>query len=596
MAKQWQQIDKLIKEAEQDYLKSVPKPSKAEQQRLKAQHSDPFMYRQDLNIEGYDAVYFHIKKYLEDRGVVWDDALKDRIVTYFAKRHPIKSRTEYVTAGIKDSTDVFGFSISSDVYKKQQELFDENKGSETITKEQAVSLGAQTLLNPLSYIPIGKGATLASVFGYSLYESIFSSNTSKNLTAGNPIVAPEWMYKQRGINSFCNSDEVKLKSSYNWAIKNAKNYEKLRDSLYAENKDVYKRKDGTTGSVKELDLRAKEYRLFANQCKHALGMNDIKSELPVDVSKLSNCSDQELQNAANFVNRKLEWCQSKAQEKVKKNEFEWKDKKGKVHTILEYDILLKEYSNYGKAVQKEIDVRIARQQEELEQQQRQQVYSSVPNTSYQTEQRQQNSEAQSNVTSKTEKQWGGLLDTLGLSGFGDVTNNLGYVFSILPDILCAMFTGQMDKLKLKDNILPIASILMGMFISNPILKMMMIGLGGANLLNKGVHEAMEKEDEQQQRNSGRVYKYDTLTPEPLNKRVSSPEVNGDIVVMQIDGKPYCVTIDANTASLYKQGMIPLNNLCNKIVSIYDRQGESQSAQQSQNIAITETQERSRGLR
>ena len=126
MAKQWQQIDKLIKEAEQDYLKSVPKPSKAEQQRLKAQHSDPFLYRQDLNIEGYDAVYFHIKKYLEDRGVVWDDALKDRIVTYFAKQHPIKSRSEYVTAGIKDG--ITYFSINSEVYKKQQDLYDERKG------------------------------------------------------------------------------------------------------------------------------------------------------------------------------------------------------------------------------------------------------------------------------------------------------------------------------------------------------------------------------------------------------------------------------------------------------------------------------------
>ena len=67
---------------------------------------------------------------------------------------------------------------------------------------------------------------------------------------------------------------------------------------------------------------------------------------------------------------------------------------------------------------------------------------------------------------------------------GDISKNLGYVLAMLPDILVGMFTGRTKSLDLGDNVLPIASIVAGIFIKNPILKMMMIGLGGANLLNK----------------------------------------------------------------------------------------------------------------
>ena len=89
-----------------------------------------------------------------------------------------------------------------------------------------------------------------------------------------------------------------------------------------------------------------------------------------------------------------------------------------------------------------------------------------------------------------ENGWGNFFSTLGLSGMGDISKNLGYVLAMLPDILVGMFTGRTKSLDLGDNVLPIASIVAGIFIKNPILKMMMIGLGGANLLNKAGHEAL----------------------------------------------------------------------------------------------------------
>ena len=79
----------------------------------------------------------------------------------------------------------------------------------------------------------------------------------------------------------------------------------------------------------------------------------------------------------------------------------------------------------------------------------------------------------------------GLLKNFGLNGFSDIGNNLGYVIAMLPDILVGLFTGKTQSLGLKDNMMPIAAILAGMFVKNPLLKMTLIGMGGANLLNKG---------------------------------------------------------------------------------------------------------------
>ena len=91
-----------------------------------------------------------------------------------------------------------------------------------------------------------------------------------------------------------------------------------------------------------------------------------------------------------------------------------------------------------------------------------------------------------------ENGWDELVRSLGLDGIGDVAGNLGYILAMLPDILLGVFTGRTQSLGLKDNLLPIASIVAGMFVKNPMLKMLLIGLGGANLLNKAGHEVLGK--------------------------------------------------------------------------------------------------------
>ena len=103
--------------------------------------------------------------------------------------------------------------------------------------------------------------------------------------------------------------------------------------------------------------------------------------------------------------------------------------------------------------------------------------------------------------------WEGLLKNFGLNGFSDIGNNLGYVIAMLPDILVGLFTGKTQSLGLKDNMMPIAAILAGMFVKNPLLKMTLIGMGGANLLNKAGHEALANKRES---NDGNAVSYGFL--------------------------------------------------------------------------------------
>lgn len=187
--------------------------------------------------------------------------------------------------------------------------------------------------------------------------------------------------------------------------------------------------------------------------------------------------------------------------------------------------------------------------------------------------------------------WSGLMNTLGLSGFGDIGHNLGYVLGMLPDMLVGMFTGTTSSLKLKDNIFPIATIFAGMFIKNPILKMMLIGLGGANLLNKVGHEAIERSEA-----SNQSVRYREYPNEILDSRIVNPAMKGYSLVATIDGIPSSIIIDERTADAYYKGKIPLNTLCNAVLRKYDEQYEVMNTNLAYQLDETDERHVSRGLR
>lgn len=191
-----------------------------------------------------------------------------------------------------------------------------------------------------------------------------------------------------------------------------------------------------------------------------------------------------------------------------------------------------------------------------------------------------------------ESGWDTLVRSLGLEGLGDITGNLGYILAMLPDILLGVLTGKTQSLGIKDNLLQIASIVAGVFIKNPMLKMLLIGMGGANLLNKAGHEMLGREQPSRSTDGGNV-QYKHYTDEPLNPRIVNPVLQGNTLIATIDRVPCTVQLSPTVADAYRAGALPLNTLANAILAQSDRL--RQIASQNYDNGETETVVRTRGI-
>lgn len=196
---------------------------------------------------------------------------------------------------------------------------------------------------------------------------------------------------------------------------------------------------------------------------------------------------------------------------------------------------------------------------------------------------QSNSEEQEILQQQEANQagWGSLMADLGFTGLGDIGKNLGYVIAMLPDILVGTMTGKTQSLHLRDNLIPMASIVAGMFVKNPIMKMVLIGMGGMNLLNKAGHESIERHDNP---DGVRFRRYDD---EELNPRITSPVINGNCLIANIDRTPCSITLPANVVAAYQSGALPLNTLANAVLARHE--ANSQLAQENYRVAAEENQ-------
>ena len=193
--------------------------------------------------------------------------------------------------------------------------------------------------------------------------------------------------------------------------------------------------------------------------------------------------------------------------------------------------------------------------------------------------------------------WDGLLKNFGLDGFSDIGNNLGYVIAMLPDILVGMLTGKTQSLGLKDNMMPIAAVLAGMFVKNPLLKMTLIGMGGANLLNKAGHEALANKQEGNVAlgSNTNAVRYKSYPDEPLNTRITNPVLQGNCLVATIDKVPYTIQLPEHVVGAYQAGALPLNTLANSILAKSDQMrpvaGRSYGEHEIRNEAMENAEQR-----
>lgn len=174
--------------------------------------------------------------------------------------------------------------------------------------------------------------------------------------------------------------------------------------------------------------------------------------------------------------------------------------------------------------------------------------------------------------------WQGILTSLGLNGISDIGRNAGYILAMLPDILLGMFTGKTQSLGVRDNLVPIASIMAGMFVKNPLLKMTLIGLGGANLLNKAGHEQLAKRDGVTSEASvqNRFLQYED---QPMNPRIRDAQIQGNTMIASIDGIPVTVTLPEKVVQAHAAGALPLSTLANAVLERCDRMQDMDEARE-----------------
>ena len=190
------------------------------------------------------------------------------------------------------------------------------------------------------------------------------------------------------------------------------------------------------------------------------------------------------------------------------------------------------------------------------------------------------------------------MANFGLDGFGDITHNLGYILAMLPDMLVGLLTGKTKSLNMDNSMIPLASIVAGMFVKNPILKMILIGMGGANLLNKAGHEALERKANEgivaNGTEHGQVV-YRQYADEPLNPRLENPILRGSCLIVNIDRVPCTIQLPQTVVDAYQTGALPLNTLANAILAKNEQMQAVAARQYENNREERETVSRVRGI-
>lgn len=182
--------------------------------------------------------------------------------------------------------------------------------------------------------------------------------------------------------------------------------------------------------------------------------------------------------------------------------------------------------------------------------------------------------------------WQSLLDTFGFGSLGKNFKNMGYMISVLPDMIVNMFTGRSKNFKFSDNIFPISLIFASMFIKSKPLKLLLLGFGAAKLFNNASHAALNKPS--QPFTAIQVRKY---SDEQLDARLKYVAIKGNTMHAEIDGVPCIIKINDEVMNAYTQGRLPLNTLANAVLRQYDEQTASMSRNYDEAVNASEDKER-----
>lgn len=192
--------------------------------------------------------------------------------------------------------------------------------------------------------------------------------------------------------------------------------------------------------------------------------------------------------------------------------------------------------------------------------------------------------------------WNALLGNIGLDGMGDTFNHLGFTLAMLPDMLLGVLTGKTKSIGLnQQTMVPLASLLAGTFASNPMMKIPLMLYGGASLFNVAGQEALTE----QRKNQSSAKRYKRYDDEPLDKRLNNPQIEGNVLLVDIDRVPRIVTLPPRVVDAYQTGALPLNTLANCILAKVDETavGSRQSMDRAaDNYEQNQERSQTRGIR
>ncbi len=275
---------------------------------------------------------------------------------------------------------------------------------------------------------------------------------------------------------------------------------------------------------------------------------------------------------------------------------------GKTFSVTEGTIRAMEYEAFAKAIQREQTARLEAGKDavhygNIEEAEEHPLTTTLNNP----EQTQPQAQAQAETATGNYSGWNHLLGSMGLGGIGDTFNHLGVTLAMIPDMLLGIFTGKTKSVGLnQSSLMPLAALIGGSFIKNPFLKIPLMLYGGANLFNKLGQESLNEYREGHGIKGSNAVMYKRYEDEALDKRISNPHVESNVLIVDIDNIPRIITLPPTLVDAYNQGAIPLNTLANRILAKTDQMSQeatmNQAEEASRRYEKSQQQEQSRGIR
>lgn len=309
------------------------------------------------------------------------------------------------------------------------------------------------------------------------------------------------------------------------------------------------------------------------------------------INILNDAPEEKLKSARDWGKTNATWWHE-LYERLGREHKETVNVNGKVMTRQECLVRYNQYDLFRKECQKELTSRHVAAEKAREQHRAETLSNYTQERNHET-----SSDNQGNETGNCIDPWGQLLNTLGFNGLENVGKHLGLTLATLPDAIFGIFTGKTKSLEMgTDTLIPVASLIAGKFVHNPMLKAAIMGYGGLNIINKLGNEQLSKKEGTAQTAQKAVetggLKFRKYVEEPLNPRITNLQIQGNRLIADIDKVPCSIVLPDTAVQAYQSGALPLSTLANAILAKNDalNQQVSQAYDQSQKS------EQSRGIR